>query len=159
MTRGVDVVVRGRITGTRLMAFGAFAGDAGHAQIVFGVVTVDEILKGAPELHEGTIEIAGLGWTEIPPEDLPEHEHVFFVVEDAVVVPEAGVTPRDWGIHSYYARPNGYQAVLRDIGGKIRLINGPRGWQEAFGPFPSGLDGDVFDDVVERIRVIVREAQ
>ena len=102
----------------------------------------------------GTILIASTGW-ELSADELPEGEVVLFLHNYAQLRQQHGVEPSaDENDRFYYSRPNGYQCVLRDIGGKVRTVDGPRGWEEAIGPFPSQLDGQPFDDVLERIRTV-----
>ena len=156
ITTDAHVIIRGRIVGTQdgeLQPFGA----AGLRQATFGIVAVDEVLKGTPEMQvPGTVLIARLGVSNQPPQEIPAGEVILFLMHYPKMRTEAGVgqsvDPND---RFFYARPNGYQCVLRNLGGVVRIVDGPEGWEDALGPFPAPLDGEPFSDVLAEIRQTV----
>jgi hypothetical protein len=161
LTRAAELVVRGSVTDFRpgvIQPFGAdLPGNLGAPlRTVFGIVTIDEVLKGEPVSRTtGTIEVAELGWPDMSVADLPQDEVILFVMNHAQQRVDLGVPPsKDPDDRFHYERPNGYQCVLRNVDGNVEIIEGPRGWKEAFGPFPSQLDGRRFEDVVDRVRQI-----
>ncbi|MGA7306929.1 MAG: hypothetical protein WBW88_18795, partial [Rhodothermales bacterium] len=110
---------------------------------IFGLVAIDQVLKGSPlEQTPGVIKVAGLGTVGMTADDLPQGEFIIFLMNHALQRAEGGRPESpDPDDQYHYERPNGYQAVLPDIGGKVSVIQGPPGWEDALGPFPSGLDG------------------
>lgn len=164
ITRDSHLVVRGRVTDLRSEMHqgfeeGEFMGRG--VRVVYGIVTVHEVLKGVPETRvPGTVEVAQLGWEGLTVADLPQHDVILFLKNYAQMRVDEGAAPsEDPPGRYYYRRPNGYQCVLRNIEGQIEIIDGPRGWQDAFGPFPSGLVGRSFDDVAAQIRQIAQSPE
>ena len=160
ITDAAHLIVRGRVVETRegeVWPFGADAQLGGPWRTVFGIVATDEVLKGVPATTTpGTILVEDLGWPGIAQADLPDGEVILFLMNYAQLRIAEGMEPSpDADDRYYYVRPNGYQCVLRNEDGIGRIVDGPRGWQEAFGPFPEPLDGEVFSDVVTRIRNLV----
>lgn len=162
ITAAAHLVVRGRIVDLELGQVHPFGADlpddisAPYPEI-FGVVEITEVLKGEPVSRTpGLIEVAGLGRSSMTIDDLPGGEFIIFLMNHAQQREERGLPPSaDPDDRFHYERPNGYQCVLREIDGVIDIIDGPAGWEEAFGPFPSGLDGKPIDELAEDLRALV----
>lgn len=164
ITHDSHLVVRGRVIDLTPGVLQPFeeGGPHGEMSVTFGIVAVDEVLKGIPEVRiEGRIEVARLGWTGMSASDLPQHEVVLFLKNYAQMRRDEGVEQsEDSADRFYYGRPNGYQAVLRNIGGQVAVIVPREDWEEVFADgFPFRLIGRDFEDVVERIRQMVRDTQ
>jgi hypothetical protein len=164
ITRAAHVVVRGRVTDLRLGEVQPFGRDLPDEMAqpypeIFGSVSIDEVLKGDPIMRTpGFIEVAGLGRSSMSVADLPEGEFIIFLMNHARQREERGLAASDDPDDRFhYERPNGYQCVLRNSNGSVDIIDGPEGWEEALGPFPSGLDGVAFDAIVKQIRVFARD--
>ena len=162
ITRKVHLVVRGRLVGLTSGSVEAFGEDVPPDLAVtrqtLGVVEIDEVLKGEPLMKSpGTVQVAGLG-DGMTVAELPDDEVILFLMNHAQLRQEQGVLPaEDPDDVYYYARPNGYQGVLRNSVGRVEIVEGPRGAQDLWGPFPWVLDEEPFDEVVERVRKIVAE--
>lgn len=155
------LVVRGSLvgfsTGIRYPFGSDFGASIGPWTETFGTVRVLEVLKGQPVWRTfGQIEVVALGWPDMSEDDLPSGEVLLFLKNDSQWREEMSVDPNpDSDTQFHYVRANPYQTALRDIDGVIDLIDGPKGWQDAFGPFPSELDGILYADTVETIRLMV----
>lgn len=160
MTGGSHLIVLGRVVGTEereLQPFEAGGPAPGGRRVIFGIVTIDEVLKGeAIARMPDAILVARLGATEQRAEDIPSGQVVLFLMHYPRMRAEAGVgLSADPNDRFYYARPNGYQCALRNLGGAVRIVDGPEGWEEALGPFPAPLDGEPFEDLLAAIRQTV----
>jgi hypothetical protein len=164
MTNDVDLVVRGELiavkTGERSQYSAEFR-KFPPIPTTFGVVRVLEVLKGDAISHEpGTVEVVGLGWPDMTSKDMPSEEFLLFLNNDSAWRARLKEDPNPDGDDQYhYVRPNGYQAAFRNLGGVISLVEGPPGWQNAFGPFPSQLDGTPYAQAVEMVRQAVAGSQ
>lgn len=158
ITDAADLVIRGRVVGTQDGELQPL-GIAGLREVTFGVVAVDEVLKGTPAMQiPGAVLVARVGSSRQPLREIPSGEVVLFLKHYPAIRSEAGVDQSvDPNDRFYYARPNGYQCVLRNLGGILRIVEGPNGWEDALGPFPAPLDGKVFGDVLEEIRDLARD--
>lgn len=158
ITRAAHLVVRGRLIDVIEGDVWPFGDDlpaefAKPYPEMFGIVVVDQGLKGEPIMRTpGTIEVAGLGAPGMTAADLPKGEFIIFLMNHALQREEGG-RPRspDENDRFHYERPNGYQCVLRLKDGVIDIIDGPTGWEENIGPYPSGLDGLTVESIFERI--------
>ena len=152
----VHLIVRGRIVGTRDGELQSFGGSA-MRRVTFGVVAIDEVLKGEPVMQvPGMILVARVGDSNQDIHEIPAGEVILFLAHYPRMRAELGVAQSiDPDDRFLYARPNGYQCVLRNLGGVVRIIDGPGGWEEALGPFPAQLDREPFSDVVGEIRATV----
>lgn len=161
ITRDVHLIVRGRVTGFKEGGIETFSGEPlGSYTTVFGIVTVDDVLKGSPISRSGgTIEVANLGWPEMTEADLPGDDVILFLMNYAQLRQEQSAEPsEDADDRYYYGRANGYQGALRSVDGStIDVIEGPVGWENALGPFPAGLDGERVSEIVTRIREFAAE--
>jgi hypothetical protein len=126
-------------------------------RVTFGIVSIDEVLKGTPEMQiPNAVLVARLGQLQQAAADIPDGEVILFLMHYPRMRAEAGVgASSDPNDRFYYARPNGYQCVLRNLVGVVRIVDGPDGWEDALGPFPAPLDGEPFADIVESIRTLV----
>lgn len=162
ITKDSHLVVLGRIVDTQrgqLESFEAPPEESGIGSthnVIFGVVAVDEVLKGEPEMKvAGQVLVARTGLPDLAAADLPQGQVLLFLKNYAQLREDEGVGPSsDADDRFYYSRANGYQCVLRDINGTTRIVDGPRGWEEALGPFPSQLDGRPFHEVLDRVRAL-----
>ncbi len=157
ITNEAHLIIRGRVVGTHDGQLQSFGGRAGLRPMTFGIVAVDEVLKGTPEMQvHGTVLVARLGVSNQPADELPAGEVILFLNHYPKMRAETGseqsVDPND---RFFYGRPNGYQSVLRNFGGVVRIVDGPEGWVDALGPFPASLDGEPFADVLQTIRQTV----
>ena len=157
ITTDAHLVVVGRVVDVQLGQVEPFESAAevpSSMPVVFGVVAIDEVLKGEPEMQvAGQILVARLGRTGMSAADLPRGRVLLFLKNYALWRSEGGyeVSP-DAADRFYYTRPNGYQCVLRDIDDTVRIVDGPDGWEAALGPFPSQLDGRPFEEVLDRVK-------
>ena len=86
-------------------------------------------------------------------DQLPTEEFLIFLNNDNQWRLDLGEHPSpDSDAQYQYVPPNPFQTAFRDVDGHIDLIPGPRGWEQAFGPFPSQLDGQKYTDVVNATR-------
>lgn len=156
ITSEAHLIVRGRVTGMQEAEIQAFGGPTSTLHYLFGEVTIDEVLKGTPNSQTpGTVLVARMGVRDASADDLPKGEVILFLHNYAQLRVDGGYPPSsDPDDRYYYSRPNGYQCVLRNIDGRVQIVDGPRGWEDAIGPFPSQLDGDTYDDVVGRVRAM-----
>lgn len=159
ITEGSHLVVVGRVVGRS-------SGDstsndcrqwAGYAP--YGVVAISEVLKGEPHsMPPGTILVAGLASDSIDDGNLPTGQVVLFLKNYAQMRVDEGVPPVDDPDDAFhYFLPNRYQTILRELDGVIDIIDAPAGWWKQYGPFPSDVEHQPFDVVVERIRRIAED--
>lgn len=157
MAADAHLIVRGRVIGTQdrqAMPVSDPAGELTARAVTFGVVRIIEVLKGSPNVTEpGAVLVNRLGSKNLDVTELPPEDIIIFLMNYRQLAEDFGAglfdDPSD---RFYYTRPNGYQAVLRDINGLVRVVPGPDGWQEALGPFPAPLEGKPFEEVVEAVR-------
>ena len=160
ITKDSHLVVLGRVIDVRLGQVETFesppegSGIGSTQNVIFGVIAVDEVLHGQAEMKvPGQVLVARTGRQNMTAADLPDGQVLLFLKNYAQLREEEGVGPSpDADDRFYYSRPNGYQCVLRDINGIVRIVDGPRGWVEALGPFPSQLDGRPFQEILDRVR-------
>lgn len=154
ITGDSHLIVRGRVTGIQTGQLELFDGSV--IGMVFGVVRIDEVLKGAPEAKTpGTILVAELAQAGMPEADLPAGEVLLFLKNYAQERIDTGNDQaKDPDDRYYYSRPNSYQSVLRRFDGVVEIVDGPPGWEQALGPFPSRLDGHSFVQTINRIRAL-----
>ena len=156
MTADAHLVVRGRVVDYSSGTVQTFEKVEGleNLPVLIGIVAIEEVIKGIPVTKApGTIRVARL----VPPNpsgaEFPTGEVVLFLKNYAQWRVDEGVAastdPEDIFL---YDRPNGYQAVLRNVAGVTTLFDGPPGWQEAFGPFPSELEGRMFEQLLNDLR-------
>jgi len=157
ITRNVHLIVLGTVTSLQDGEIKPFEGKRPR-QTRFGVVRIDEVLRGTPQVKlAGTILVADLGLVTTTDEDLPNDGVILFLMNYAQMRSDAGFAPSsDPDDGYYYARPNGYQGVLRNLDGLVDLVDGPPDWEVHFGPYPAQLDGDPFDAVLDRVRALGR---
>lgn len=159
ITRDAHLVVRGRLVEVKLGKFETFEGDFDPIPILIGVVAVDEVIKGEPRSRvPGRIEVSldppWRDWEDHLLPNIPRHEHLFFLMNDERQRAELGYEARDQANSPYlYWRPNGYQAVLRNIDGRIAII------EPEFEEFPAALDGSSFDAALEDVRMSAEPAE
>jgi len=80
--------------------------------------------------------------------NIPDHRHLFFLLNAGRSAQRHERPQEEWEERRYtYLLPN-FQAVLRDIDGQVRRV--PMAPDDLAG-FPSGLEGDDFDALVERV--------
>ena len=153
------LIVRGRIVGVLEGAIEPFD-HSYHLKTLprmFAIVEIDEVLKGEPQgKTKGQIlvdRLATVGMTEL---DLPKEEVILFLKNYAQERIDFGVEPaNDPDDRFYYARPNGYQALLINRDGLLEAPAPPLGWGETFGLFPAELSGLTFAAASERLRATV----
>ncbi len=159
ITAGAHLVIRGLVVGTQDGKLQSFDRPGSFRKTTFGIVAVDEVLNGTPEMQvPGCVLVARLGEAEQPADKIPSGEILLFLNHYPTVRAQLGVDPSiDPDDRFFYGRPNGYQSVLRNLGGVVRIVDGPEGWENALGPFPAPLDGEPFADVLETIRRLVAD--
>jgi hypothetical protein len=151
------VVVVGRITGFAEYDFRPFdptppeAGDTWSWPMLVAIAQVSTVLKGEVAMREaGFVEIA----IDAGPDDmefllahLPSNEHVFFLMNDYQQRRELGYPSLDESNERYrYWRPNGYQAVLPIVNGRVAVIGPQHEWEAPYASrFPAELDGTLFE--------------
>jgi hypothetical protein len=155
ITEDSHLIILGRVTGIEIGSIQPFdpALEVGRRPVVFGVVTIDEVLKGRPQMFApNMIRVARIGW-EGAESQLPTEQVILFLKNYAQMREEAGAPPaQDDEDALKYSRPNEYQAVLRVFDGVIEIVDGPRAWKDALWPFPGAVDGEAVEDVTARIR-------
>jgi hypothetical protein len=119
-----------------------------------GVVVIDAVLKGRPIMADaGKVLVAGLVSTDHTDADLPREQFVIFLKNYGQLKRDAGRGLfNDESDRLYYARPNGYQAVLRDINGAVRITESSESWLVEPDAFPAPLAGQRFDAILQVIR-------
>ncbi|HET9852816.1 MAG TPA: hypothetical protein VFP56_09950 [Candidatus Limnocylindrales bacterium] len=158
ITADAHLIVRGRVVGTQeheALPVEDPGGELTARPVTFGVITINEVLKGVPNiLQPGAVLVTRLGSMGQERSELPREEIVIFLKNYEQLAEESGGNGLfgDASDRFYYTRPNGYQAVLRNINGVVKVIAGPEGWEEALGPYPATLDGQPFDQLLEAIR-------
>lgn len=162
MTLDADLVVLGRVIELKPGQIEQFdpdpEGPQGAMNVTFGIIAIDSVLKGEPEPKiEGQILVSRLGVRTMTAADLPGGRVIIFLKNYAQERLREGVPPSsDADDRFYYARPNMYQAVLRETDGLVDLIV-PPGLESVFkGTFLKGLDGREMDAVAEQIRDMAR---
>jgi hypothetical protein len=163
MADDADLIIRGRVIGTSEhgpLPVDDPGGEVPIRPVTFGVVAISEVLKGVPIMLEpGAVLVARLGSKDLAPADFPRGEVVIFLKNYAEVREEFGKGLfGDRSDRFYYARPNGYQAVLRNLSCVVRIVAGPDGEQLAADVFPAPLDGQPFGELLEEIRTLVTRA-
>lgn len=156
------LVVVGRVVDTSEGTVHPYDGPFGPSDLVLGTVAVDEVLKGLPVMRqEGKIEVAELGWQGIDAADLPKGQSLLFLMNDAQQRAEYGYPASDEANERYrYWRPNGYQAVIPNVGGRAHVVGDWSSWQRITGQtFPGDVDGMRFSDLVSAVREHVRNAE
>lgn len=155
------LIVRGRIVGTEVGMIRSFEENPLHEglQVAFGIVAIDEVLKGVPESETtGRILVARLAHRDTFDAELPEESIVLFLKNYPVMRADAGVgqssDPRD---RYYYTRPNGYQGLIRIVDDRAVTVRALRDWP-ADDPFPTNLDGMPVADLLAEIATAVAEA-
>lgn len=156
------LIVRGRLVGSVDGTIQSFEENPLHKGLLvtFGVVAIDEVLKGVPASEAiGTILVARLGRAGVPESALPKEDVILFLKNYAQMRLDEGTAasadPRD---RYYYARPNGYQGLLRVVDGRVAVIQGPSGWEDSLGPFPSELGSRPIDQLFSGIAELVDAA-
>lgn len=157
MVRDSHLIVRGRVVELKPGETQPFepGGPNGAIPVIFGIIAVDEVLKGVPEMKsEGRIMVARLGWSATSDSFLPKDEVVLFLKNYAQMRVEEGVKPSaDSDDRFYYVRPNGYQCIFRNIDGRVSLIQPREDWEQVFAEwFPFELEGADFEDMVGEVR-------
>jgi hypothetical protein len=164
MTDAADLVVRGVLAdshqGLRYRLGGVYS-TSPPVETTFAVIQIIEVLKGSPVSQTpGQIEVADLGWPGMTATDIPSGEFLIFLYNDSSWRSRLGENPNpDQQTQYHYVRPNPFQTTFRDVNGTIVLVPGPKGWQNAFGPFPSQLDGTPYAQAVEMVRQAVAGSQ
>lgn len=158
ITEDSHLIVLGHVTGIERGTIEPFdpALEGVGRPTVFGLVTIDEVLKGNPQTFApDMIRVARLGWSGAE-NQLPTEQVILFLKNYAQMREEGGAPPADDGADAFqYARPNEYQAVLRVFDGVIEIVDGPRAWTDALRPFPAAVDGEPLEDLIDRIREFV----
>lgn len=156
MTADAHLVVVGRVVGID-MAGPLPVEDPGVEQarpMRFAVVAIDEVLKGSPNMkNAGKVLVARLLSTDQTEADLPRERFVIFLKNYQQLRVEFGKGLfNDDSDRFYYGRPNGYQTVLRNINGTVKLVEGSEGEAAPQDEFPGPLAGESFEDVLDAIR-------
>ena len=156
MTADAHLVVLGRVVGI-VLAGPLPVDDPGGEQVRpqrFGVVAIDEVLKGKPIVRDpGQVLVVRLVSTDQSKADLPREQFVIFLKNYQQIRYEFGKGLfGDASDRFYYGLPNGYQAVLRNVNGMVKLVEGPEGWLTPQGAFPAPLAAKPFDEVLDAIR-------
>jgi hypothetical protein len=163
---GSDLIVRGRIVGgTTINCWAEPSPRPGRESVCGGsvrsflLVAVDRVLKSDGRHAAGTVHVQ-LGFST-PTSELPRGDLVLFLknsgqVYSDEVAPEREDSPR-WG---WYFLATSYQGALRNLDGVIDVPEPPEGevgpgWWADYGPFPTDIDGQPFEEVVARIRDLV----
>lgn len=158
-----DLIVSGRIAGKTIADCPAapsppFKGPDvcdGGGRRSFAIVAVDAVLKHDGRHAAGTVMV-GLSLTGIQDSDLPRGELVLFLRNYGTAFVEAGVpTASDSPRWHWYYPATSFQGAIRNLDGVVDVPAAPEGWWDQFGPFPSDVDGQPFDQVVDRIRALV----
>ena len=155
ITANANLIVRGRLVDMRPGEIWPFSlnmqQEMGPLRAAFAIVEIDEVLKGTPQTKSpGTIIASDLGLERGTLDDLPEGEVTLFLMNYAQQRIETDSPPSpDEDDRYYYVRPNGYQGVLRNVDGRVWLVDPERPWENEF---PVPLDGKPYDEVVDRIR-------
>ena len=152
ITKAVHLVVRGRVVDVKVADFLPFEGDVEQIPILVGIIAVNDVLKGRPQMRvPGTVEVsldaAWPDWEKTLLANLPADDDLFLLLmNDAQQRTELGYAVKDPENEPYlYWRPNGDQAVLRDIDGRVDVI------EPEADRYPFALDGVAFDAVTNDV--------
>ncbi|HYI22640.1 MAG TPA: hypothetical protein VEX62_08400 [Candidatus Limnocylindrales bacterium] len=154
VTDSADLVVVGRVVDlTEVVEYPPGPDDFVY-RYTYGIVDVNEVIKGEAHLSlDGYIHVRELGFEDMDSTRLPHNQALLFLMEEEGLLgpPDDPDTLRP---EYHYVRANPYQTAIRQVGGVVDIVDGPRGWVEVFGPFPSDLDGRKFDLLLESVRQI-----
>lgn len=148
ISRDSHLILTGRVTDLR-------GGEViGPLQFVYVTVAIGEVLYGTPMTHtDGTVELrlyvtegTELGAVQAM---IPQHRHLFFLLNGGEAAEEYGRPPEEQDRWRYSYLPAGRGGVIRDIDGQARGLR-----LEDPAAFPAGVEGDAFEDVVQRVRDI-----
>jgi len=150
--RDADLVVVGRFTAIAFEHNPALD-ELGDFPIASATFAIDEVLKGRPETPvEGTITLRSgpVSDPQLLEQLMPTHQHLVFLWYVPSWMERLDRPPEEQAESRYhYQLMNGGQAVIRNIGGTIRVID-PRNPER----FPNGFEGQPFDVALETIREV-----
>ena len=152
------LVIRGRVTEVYVGEEWIIANDEPPVPLAYARIAIDEILNGEPvSRSEGSVEVqltfVSDAW--VPPDAarLPAHESVFFLMHEARDRQQRGAEPRRSEVAPFAYFVPTPQAVLRNIGGQVAVVQRP--FLEAhYGPtgFPLRLQGADFAELNQYLR-------
>lgn len=147
-----DLVIRGHIVDVYVGEYQWTNGTA--VPVVYVKVAVNELFKGNPisrtagyvEIGLGSLDAAGVEQLRAA---LPQHDNIWFLKYDPGPATRSDIAPYA------YLMLNDQQGVLRDINGKVRLVQ-PQYLIDSLGPdaFPLPFEGTSFADLVKQLRAI-----
>jgi hypothetical protein len=153
---GSELIVRGRIVGHEIVD----GGDAGvdgdeTGQTAYAVIAIDATLKADPLQTTPTVLVRMPLLKTIPEDEVPGGELVLFLKNyGRFYVSEGYPTPTDSPRWSRYFLANTYQGVIRNLDGKVDVLEAPDGWWDQYGPFPNDFNGKAFQTLIEQIEAI-----
>jgi hypothetical protein len=124
----------------------------------YATITIDESLYGEPETRTpGTIDLRLIAGdpSDNTAEYIPDHANLFFLHNDAVLAEENGRPQEEVEYWRYSYGVRGLGGVIRDIDGVARILNDMRDHAPLF---PTRLDGDPFEEVVQRVPEQISES-
>jgi hypothetical protein len=159
---GSDLIVRGRIAGRTTASCPAEPSPAPARPDIcegglhsFAIVAVDAVLKSDSRHASGTV-LLKLELRHTTEADTPRGELVLFLKNDGQFYADLGYpTPSDSPRWQWYFLANSYQGALRNLDGVVDVPVAPERWWDDYGPFPSDVDRQPFDQVVARIADLV----
>ncbi|MGI8533482.1 MAG: hypothetical protein ACR2LP_01195 [Candidatus Limnocylindrales bacterium] len=153
MVERTDLIVVGRVVGIELDRIHEAPGGIDFHFMTVTVET-DAVLSGSVEtLTPGQIEVElflpDFSKLDQLRANLPDHRHLLFLLNAGLTAQRHERPEEEWEAGRFTYLPPNFQAVLRDIDGQVHRV--PMAPDDLAG-FPSGLEGDDFDALVERVR-------
>ena len=149
-TRDVDVIALGRFIDIRYGSYCFDDPELGCYPRATMTFAIREIFRGvAVSSIDGQVEVSGRFIEHEADLDalallVPEHEILLFL----------GAVKREPSLHY----PVNFQGILRDLSGRVRTIDpGESPHPTEFGSYPTELEGRPFDEVLDRVRLLVTE--
>lgn len=163
MAEAADLIVVGRFLGVhRGRSVAVEPGEADSAlNFVRARVLIEEILKGAPESRaadeiELELFLASPRRFDDVLANVPLEQNIFFLFNGGALSAREGHPAEVQEQNRYVYIEVSDQAILRNVDG--RVSRRPPAAIEDEAEFPAQLEGDAWQDVLERVRQLLREA-
>ncbi len=164
MAEAADLVVTGRLVSVRPGRHVIVSADdpEATADFVTARVAIDEVLKGTPESRDaGQIDLELFlpdprRLDEVVA-NVPQEQQLLFLVNGAASSRREGHPPEYQEQLRYTYIGVSAQGILRNIDGNVKRL--PPAVIEDLEEFPTELDGADFDEIVDRVRQVLRRQE